>query len=154
MRKTIKLRNIINILINEYHAIIHKLRKACFSLKSYSFNGHQSIVENCMFIQSNIQSSHKSIFQNILNTNSNFEKPDDLNRTGIKLYSLSNEYIDKKDAQRAFNKYVKYKVNKKFGENILIFKQIRELDREIMRKIKGINLILLTNCLNFKIFLI
>jgi hypothetical protein len=44
---------------------------------------------------------------------------------------------DTRDAQRCFNKFVKYHVKKRFGENILIENQVRDLDFGEMLEIRS-----------------
>ena len=51
--------------------------------------------------------------------------------------SNDTQFLSEKEARRLFNKYVKYRVSKTFGADILLQKQIRELDRDKMNEIKG-----------------
>jgi hypothetical protein len=101
------LKNIISDSINKYDLVTKKLTNAYFVLHSHS-NQVNQIREDLKLIGLEKE-------MNIISKDCNFIK----------------------DAQRSFNKYVKYQVNKQFGTSVLIFKQIRALDRNIMRKIKG-----------------
>ena len=105
--QVIKLKNIISDSINKYDLVTKKLTNAYFVLRSHR-NQVNQIREDLKLIGLEKE-------MNIISKDCNFIK----------------------DAQRSFNKYVKYQVNKQFGTSVLIFKQIRALDRNIMRKIKG-----------------
>lgn len=58
---------------------------------------------------------------------------------------LSKYSSDTRDAQRCFNKFVKYHVKKRFGENILVDHQVRDLDFGEMLEIRSIILNYLLN---------
>ena len=104
--------------INSYHLISKKINSAYLSLKNRDFNEEEENKKT----NENEREDFKQIFSSKL-VDSKYK---------------TNENLDVKDAQRSFNKYVKYQVNKHFGANVLIYKQIRALDRNVMKKIKGI----------------
>ena len=112
MDKAKKLKHLINESINKYDLISKKLTNAYLTFYHHRSNSNEEINENFQL----------KILEKLL-------------RKGMNRSTKDSNSI--KDAQRSFNKYVKYQVNKHFGTSVLFYKQIRALDRSIMRNIKG-----------------
>ena len=136
IRKTIKLKNLIAKTITNYQSVCNKINDAYSRLKSNFFDEENSDQKKKYIFKKNLKAySNRCFIRKLLKSESSLEEAKNVTKES----NLTNiqENTDTKDAQRSFNKYVKYKVNKKFGENVRLYSQIRALDRNIMKKIKG-----------------